>query len=290
MKEQAPGGKLPLSGTDNALGVRFWGVRGSVACCGPDFMRYGGNTCCVEVRCGDHLLIFDAGTGIRALGERIKAAGAPRFMDLFLSHTHYDHIEGLPFFAPLFCGETKVRVWLGRQANGLKLKETLKRLMEQPFFPVDPAIFKARMEFRDFHPGDMLPVADGITVGTLPLVHPNGSTGFRVDCHDRSVCYLTDTEHQPGVVDPGIVSFARGCGLVIYDSMYTEDEFPAHRGWGHSTWQHGMRLVEAASADRLAAFHLNPAHEDWFLDRVEAELKTHHARSFVARDGLIVTV
>jgi phosphoribosyl 1,2-cyclic phosphodiesterase len=269
--------------------VRFWGVRGSIACPGPRTARYGGNTSSLEVRCGERMLLFDAGTGLRYLGNSLQGSG-PIDADLFLTHTHFDHVAGLPFFKPFFKPHNRFRLWAGHLAEGMTLRRVLGEFMMSPLFPVPPQVFRARMEYREFKAGDTLHPAEGIALRTAPLNHPDGATGYRVDYGGRSICYLTDTEHVPGAPDRNILGLIAGADLVIYDSMYTDAEYDAYVGWGHSTWQEGVRLCRAAGAKRLAVFHHDPEHEDDMLDGVAREVEKELPGSIVARDGLVVGV
>jgi phosphoribosyl 1,2-cyclic phosphodiesterase len=267
--------------------VRFWGVRGSIACSGPRTTRYGGNTSSLEVRCGDRLLMFDAGTGLRYLGNTLAANG-PLDADLFLTHTHFDHVCGLPFFRPFFQPNNRFRLWAGHLAEGMTLRRVLGEFMMAPLFPVPPQVFRARMEYREFKPGETLAPGPGIQLRTATLNHPDGATGYRVDFGGRSVCYLTDTEHVPGAPDRNILALIKDADLVIYDSMYTDSEYGTYVGWGHSTWQEGVRLCRAAGAKRLAVFHHDPEHDDDMLDGVARDLEKEMPGSFVAKDGLVV--
>jgi len=268
--------------------VRFWGVRGSIACSGPRTARYGGNTSSLEVRCGERMLLFDAGTGLRYLGNSLS--DSPVDADLFLTHTHFDHVCGLPFFRPFFQPQNRFRLWAGHLAEGMTLRRVLGEFMMAPLFPVPPDVFKAKIEYRDFESGETLPLpgAQGITVRTAALNHPDGATGYRVEYAGRSVCYLTDTEHVPGAPDRHILELIAGADLVIYDSMYTDAEYQTYVGWGHSTWQEGVRLCRAAGAKRLAVFHHDPEHDDDMLDGVAREVAKELPGSIVARDGLVV--
>ncbi len=225
--------------------VRFWGVRGSIACPGPDHRRYGGNTSCVEIRCGAHLLVFDAGTGLRRLGESLASHNALSG-DLFLSHTHFDHIVGLPFFAPLFDAKTRFRLWAGHLLPELTLREVLDQFMAAPLFPVPVAIFSGNISFHDFKAGESLEPQPGVRLRTAALNHPNRATGYRIDYDGRSVCYITDTEHVIGQADRNILDLIAQADLVIYDSSYTDEEYPRFKTWGHSTWQEGLRLCDRA--------------------------------------------
>lgn len=267
--------------------VRFWGVRGSIACGGPEVQRYGGNTSCVEVCCGGRLLIFDGGTGLRYLGDRISRDG-PQEFDLFLSHTHHDHVVGLPFFKPFFEPGHHIRIWSGHLDTEMTTRDALKTLMTPPLFPIDPASFQATIEYCDFRAGDRLEPAPGVTVDTAPLHHVNGATGFRVNFDGRSVCYVTDTEHDPAQMDAHILKLVEGADIMVYDSTYTDEEFCQCKGWGHSTWEEGMRIAKRAGVRQFVAFHHDPSHDDSFMDKVAADLKKKCQRSVVAREGLVL--
>jgi phosphoribosyl 1,2-cyclic phosphodiesterase len=268
--------------------VRFWGVRGSIACSGPRTARYGGNTSSIEVRCGERMLMFDAGTGLRYLGNSLADNKTPLDADLFLTHTHFDHVCGLPFFRPFFQPQNRFRLWAGHLAEGMTLRRVLGEFMMSPLFPVPPQVFRARMEYREFKAGETLRPAPDIAVRTATLNHPDGATGYRVEFAGRSLCYLTDTEHVPGAPDRNILALIDGADLVIYDSMYTDSEYDTYVGWGHSTWQEGMRLCRAARAKRLAVFHHDPEHDDDMLDGIAREVQKQLPGSVVARDGLVL--
>jgi phosphoribosyl 1,2-cyclic phosphodiesterase len=267
--------------------VRFWGVRGSIACSGPRTARYGGNTSSIEVRCGGRMLMFDAGTGLRYLGNSLADSG-PLDADLFLTHTHFDHVCGLPFFRPFFQPQNRFRLWAGHLAEGMTLRRVLGEFMMSPLFPVPPQVFRARMEYREFRAGDTLRPGPDIAVRTATLNHPDGATGYRVEYGGRSLCYLTDTEHVPGAPDRNILELIAGADLVIYDSMYTDAEYDTYVGWGHSTWQEGIRLCRAAQAKRLAVFHHDPEHDDDMLDGIAREVEKQLPGSVVAKDGLVL--
>jgi phosphoribosyl 1,2-cyclic phosphodiesterase len=266
--------------------VRFWGVRGSIACSGPRTARYGGNTSSIEVRCGGRMLLFDAGTGLRYLGTSL--ASTPIDADLFLTHTHFDHVCGLPFFRPFFQPQNRFRLWAGHLAEGMTLRRVLGEFMMSPLFPVPPQVFRARMEYREFKAGETLRPAPDIAVRPATLNHPDGATGYRVEFGGRSLCYLTDTEHVPGAPDRNILALIDGADLVIYDSMYTDAEYDTYVGWGHSTWQEGVRLCRAARAKRLAVFHHDPEHDDDMLDGIAREVEKQLPGSVVAQDGLVL--
>lgn len=265
--------------------VRFWGVRGSVACPGESHRRYGGNTSCLEVRCGARMLIFDAGTGLRPLGDAIDGE-QPVDADMLLTHTHHDHIAGLPFFSPFFNKQNRFRIWAGHLAPARSLHNVLCQFMSAPLFPVPPQVFSADVIYRDFTAGEALEFGDGIQIRTGALNHPNGATGYRIDYDGRSVCYITDTEHVPGEPDRSILALIEGADYVIYDSSYTDQEFSDYVSWGHSTWQEGARLCDAAGVGTLVIFHHDPSHDDDFMDRVADEAAKKRPGTIVAREGM----
>jgi phosphoribosyl 1,2-cyclic phosphodiesterase len=274
---------------ENGIQVRFWGVRGSIACPGDSYVRYGGNTACVEMRCGDRLLIFDGGTGLRELGRTLEG-GPPIDADIFFSHSHLDHVAGVPFFRPLFQAQNKFRLWAGHLKPEHVLMDVLCQMMAAPLFPIPPAAFDADTEFNDFTAGERLEPQPGISVLTTPLNHPNGATGYRVEYGQRAVAYVTDTEHENGTLDAGILNLIEAADLFIYDSTYTDDEYPGYAGWGHSTWQQGMKLAEAAKVGRFVIFHHDPSHDDAFMDKIAAAADIARPGTVVAREGMLLTV
>jgi phosphoribosyl 1,2-cyclic phosphodiesterase len=265
--------------------VKFWGVRGSIASCSPNHVTYGGNTSCVEVRVGDRRFVLDAGTGIRPLGK-VFLDGDVRTIDLLLSHTHWDHINGFPFFRPAYDPKRRVRIMAGHVKNQGGVRAILSHQMHDPVFPVPLDAMKAIVDFEDFEAGDSFRLYPDVCVRTAPLNHPNGATGYRIEHAGKSACYVTDTEHVPGQVDQNILGLIEGADLVIYDSTYTDEEFPNHIGWGHSTWTEGMRLCRMAGAKQLAIFHHEPDHEDDFMERLEAEAKAAWEGTIVARETM----
>ena len=270
--------------------VRFWGVRGSIACAGPETLRYGGNTSSLEVRCGARLILFDGGSGIRYLGNRL-AGEAPLDADLYLTHTHFDHVCGLPFFKPLFQPQNTFRLWAGHLGGRVSLQKVLWQFMMAPLFPVPPEVFRDNVSYHDFSAGDTLRPAPDITLRTTPLNHPDGATGYRLEFAGRSMCYLTDTEHVAGAPDRNILALIAGADVVIYDSMYTDQEWAAgHVGWGHSTWQEAVRLCRAARVRQLVVFHHNPDHDDDMLDAIAREVEAELPGSILAREGLELSI
>jgi phosphoribosyl 1,2-cyclic phosphodiesterase len=268
--------------------IRFWGVRGSIPCPGPSTARYGGNTPCIEVRCGNRLIIFDGGTGIRELGSSLMKSGAPLNADILLSHCHIDHVNGLPFFAPFFSDVNTFRLWAGHLLPAFNLEDALRSLMSHPLFPIEVEVFQADIRYRDFHAGETLDLGDAITIKTVALDHPGGATGYRLEFGGKSFVYLTDNEIRPSGPDARLVALARGADLAVYDCTYTDGEIASKSGWGHSSWRQGLALADAAGIKKFCLFHHAPEHDDAFMDKVAFEVAAARKGTIVAVEGSIL--
>ncbi|OSQ41699.1 MBL fold metallo-hydrolase [Thalassospira sp. MCCC 1A01428] len=272
-----------------AITVKFWGVRGSIACPSPEHVVYGGNTSCVEMRVGGKVLIFDAGTGIRNLGRDLVRRGVSN-ASIFLTHTHWDHINGFPFFVPAYDPGNSFEIFAGHLTGQGGVEKVFSSQMANPTFPVPLSAMRSGLSFCDFATGTTLHPTDDIAVRTAPLRHPNGATAYRVEYDGVSVCYVTDTEHQIGQIDHTVLEFIRDADLVIYDSTYTDAEFEKRIGWGHSTWREGIRLCRAAGVARLALFHHDPDHDDTMMAAIEKQAQGEWPPVFAARDEMVVEV
>ena len=252
----------------------------------------GGNTSCVEVR-GPHgeLVILDAGTGLRALGSALLAKKEPVNAHLFVSHLHWDHIQGFPFFAPAFVPTTELSIFGPERCVGSDLRQAFATQMKPPHFPVGLDAMRAKMAFRS------IPAGLEMNVGSLKITagaasHPNGCLAYRVEHGGRSVVYATDTEHdRSGRVDPSLLELCRGADVLIYDAQYTKDEYdgvagPCRHGWGHSTPDEGMRLADAAGVGQLVLFHHDPSHDDREVARIEEAAAHQRPGTLAAREGL----
>ena len=269
--------------------TRFWGVRGTIACPYNSYMKYGGNTSCVSVDCEGTLLIFDSGTGILPLGNKLMATGN-REVSIFFSHTHWDHISGFPFFKPAYSPDFNLNLYCGNlKKHGNSIFDVLSHQMANPTFPVPIDILKAKIKYHDFDAGESIELTNQIMIETCLLNHPKGATGYRVNFEGRSVCYVTDTEHKKEGLDENILKLAKDSDLLIYDSTYTEEEYPNFVGWGHSTWQEGLRLSKEAGVKNYAIFHHDPAHDDNFMDKIALKAKNEFVGAFVAREGMEIS-
>lgn len=268
--------------------VRIWGARGSLPAPAARNVVFGSDTCSVEMRCGGHVLIFDVGSGAQGLSSYLTRNQVKDF-DIFFSHCHLDHIMGLPFLKPLYDHECVIRIYAGHFEDGTTCREMTEGFMTPPYFPVTPKYFDAQIAYLNFRPPDTLTPHEGIVITTQRLNHPNGCVGYRVNYRGNSACYLTDTEHIPGRSDERLVKFLEGADMMIYDCMYTDAEFEHFRGYGHSTWEEGVRLCEAAGVKRLVIFHHRPGRDDEDLQELEAAAQSRFAGAIVARSGLELT-
>jgi phosphoribosyl 1,2-cyclic phosphodiesterase len=264
--------------------VCLWGTRGSIASAGPDTVAYGGNTSCAEVEGRDGtVVILDAGTGIRRVGDTYKE---PRRLDILLTHLHMDHIQGLGFFAPLFKDDFEVHVW-GPPSTTEDLRTRLTRYLSPPLFPVRLRDVNAKLELHDV-PIEPFTIG-GLTVDADVIIHPGQTLGYRITDGTATVAYLPD--HEPALgengmpTDPAWMSgydLAVGADVLIHDAQYTADEYEQRVGWGHSRISDAVALARMAGAKRLVTFHHDPAHNDAELDGMVDDARA------IAGDGLEV--
>jgi phosphoribosyl 1,2-cyclic phosphodiesterase len=272
------------------LHVRFWGVKGSIPTPGPSTVAIGGNTSCVEMRAGDHILVFDGGTGLRLLGDAL-AKEMPRTVHLFFSHVHWDHIQGFPFFTPAFVKGNTIHLYGGANTVGT-VETALAGQMETPNFPVHLRDLPAALTFNDLHEGEVVELAGGVCVRNASGNHPGGVFAYRVEYQGRSVVYATDTEHG-AVPDPKLVALCKDADVVIYDTMYTPEEYEGQGGipkigWGHSHFVAGVALMKAAGADRYILFHHDPSQNDDAVREKERRTRELYPRSECAYEGMVL--
>jgi phosphoribosyl 1,2-cyclic phosphodiesterase len=264
----------------------FWGVRGSLAAPGEATRRIGGNTSCVEVRSGATSLIFDAGTGLRACGDALVRE-APREVHLLLSHLHWDHIQGFPFFVPAYVPGTQLVVH--GPCDQDTLRETLETQMRAPNFPVRFADLRSHVELRGTQAGVTQHLGD-FAVRAAALNHPGGVFAYRIESSDGVIVYSTDHEHG-SAADARLVELAEGADILIYDAMYTPEEYrgeagSSRLGWGHSTYEEAARVATAAGVNQLVLFHHDPSRTDDQVDALVCRARALFPNTIAAREGL----
>lgn len=271
--------------------ITFFGVRGSIASPGPETAGVGGNTSCVEVVCGGERIILDAGTGLRKLGDRMMAEGSLE-ATMLLSHQHWDHIQGIPFFVPAYIPTARLRIYGG--VNGvMSLRETLEHQMTAPVFPVRLDELGAQIDLCEVRSGHSFSVG-GARVKAIKVNHPGGCFAYRIDFEGKSVVYATDTEHY-ACVDPALRALAQGADVLIYDSQYTPEEYRGDAGrskvgWGHSTYVAGAELARSAGVGQYVLFHHDPSRNDAKVAEIEARAQALFPESVAAREGMRIAL
>ncbi len=274
--------------------VTFWGVRGSIAAPGPETVRYGGNTPCVTIEHGEDMLILDAGTGLRRLGMQLmrQAAGRPLSLDMLVTHTHWDHIQGFPFFVPAYVPGNRVRVY-GPRSVDKPFARVIQGQQDPEYFPVALGDMAAQLEVHELR-GEPVQIGP-FHIDTAYMNHPGVTLGFRITVGGQVITYATDTEPYRTMLaqarpnageahgreeDGRLVELARDADLYIADSQYTPEEYPGKLGWGHTSYIDAMEMAMAANARRIALFSHDPMHDDEMVDR-----KVDHCRAIVADRG-----
>ncbi|MEA3307079.1 MAG: MBL fold metallo-hydrolase [Elusimicrobiota bacterium] len=271
--------------------IKFWGARGSITVCGKDYLKYGGDTTCVEIRSkkGD-LIIIDAGTGIRNLGKQLIKEGTKSFNMLF-THSHWDHIMGFPFFAPIYRKSTKI-VLRGCSFCAESIKEVLTKTMRPPGFPVKFEEISASFEYRSV-PAEKFEIG-GIKITPIELSHPNFGLGYRFEEDEKSFVFLTDNEL--GFSHPGAkkfedyVAFCAGADLLVHDAEYTEEEYPKKKTWGHSTNKQALNLALKAKVKTLGFTHHNQDRIDIEVDKMVDSCKADSKAEGIDLDCFAVQV
>lgn len=280
--------------------LKFWGTRGSIPTPGKDTVRYGGNTPCVEVRLNNNeLIIFDAGTGIRSLGDQLVATGESVQAFIVISHPHWDHIQGFPFFKPAFISGNDLTI-IGPKSRHVTMRQMMAHLMDKVYFPIQLRDLKANINFVAMAE-ESTKVFDA-TLSSLYVNHPSFALGYRLDVGGHSLVYISDNEpfdrevatslknvdsavvrkFVASLPDPNqrVVEFVRGVDVLIHDSTYTPEEYVNHVGWGHSHYLFCMKVAHEAGVKKLILFHHNQTHDDATVDDIVAkcrrEIKTRN--------------
>ena len=270
--------------------VKFWGVRGSTPTPQRENMRYGGNTSCVEVRIGDQIYIFDCGTGFRVLGQELKRefGEKPFAAHVFVSHFHWDHIQGMPFFRPLYDSPGS-QFNFHSSSRTRSLKQVMTEQMASPYFPVDLNQMRAKRNFYDIDAGPVN-MEDGVRIQAAWLNHPQGCMGFRLETKDGVLVYATDNEPGNAEFDKAVRKLAEGADILIYDAQYLPEEYEARRrGWGHSHWREAINVVMQSGAQELILFHHDPDHSDEVIDKVVQDARNYYPKVRAAAEGMEIT-
>ena len=276
-----PGG-CPVAKKD-VFTLRCWGARGSLPAPGPGTNRYGGNTSCWEVRVEDWIFILDAGSGIRLLGDHLQSQSKRLNATVLLTHYHWDHIQGFPFFAPVYEPKNSFAIY-GEPRGSRTVKDILAGQVAFPYFPVSLKQMKARLEFFDVGPR-MMVRRGPVIIRTEALNHPGRCLSYRIDYAGKSIVYATDTEHG-STLDQRLVRHAQGADIFIYDAAYTDDEFKqGKKGWGHSTWREGVNVARAAGVRALLLFHHEPSRTDRAIAAIEKAAHRMFKGAAAAREG-----
>lgn len=281
------------------LRLKFWGTRGSYPVTSPKMAMFGGNTACVEVWLGEKRIIIDAGTGLIALGRQMLAhapfkddAVAKKRITILLSHLHHDHIQGLPFFAPVHRRDALLDLYCGNLPAG-KARRALSAAFSPPLFPLSLPDMCAAIAVHDFRQGEPLALPHTgdapLEIETAALDHPGGASAYRLTHQGKSLVYVSDTRHDAPRPAPRLIHLCRTADLVIYDTMFSKEQYERCQSWGHSTVDAGVLLCQEAGAKALAAFHHHPEHDDEALLRREAMLEAVLPGSFFAREGQEIT-
>jgi phosphoribosyl 1,2-cyclic phosphodiesterase len=270
--------------------LKFWGVRGSTPTPQIENLKFGGNTSCLEIRTVDNeCVIFDAGSGIRGLGQTLmqEAKGTPISTKIFLTHFHWDHIQGIPFFAPLYGPKNHISFLSG--STGRPLQETIEGQMSQPYFPIDFAQVAATRDFHQIESGGAVQ-AGSLTVRPFPLNHPQGASGYRIECNGVVIVYATDFEHGVRESDAILCEYSQNANILICDTQYTPAEYETHRGWGHSTWENAVLLARDARAEHLILFHHDPVHDDQTMMRISQDARIQFENTTAAWEGFVAAL
>ncbi|MDQ7784171.1 MAG: MBL fold metallo-hydrolase [Desulfomonilaceae bacterium] len=282
---------------EKAMLLKFWGVHGSLPRPGPTTLKFGGNTACVEVRFGNTLIVFDAGSGIRELGEdliarRQRSKRKTKIVGhIFFSHLHWDHVQGFPFFAPAFIAGNEFHLY-GAAGLNSTIHKIMSDQMSQPNFPVTLEDMGASLSFHDLDPGEVVTIADAV-VRTEKLNHPGGSMGYRVEREGKAVVYASDTELSEET-DPKVVELCLHADLLIIDGMYTPAQYVgkkdgiSRRSWGHSTWENAVATAKAAKVKRVILFH--HGNDDRTVEAIERQAQRKFRTAMAAFEGLEIEI
>ncbi|MFY0686474.1 MAG: MBL fold metallo-hydrolase [Cyclobacteriaceae bacterium] len=270
--------------------IKFYGTRGSVPVCEPQFQEFGGNTTCIGFVHHNRMGILDAGTGIRAAGRDILASKVlQRNITVAFTHFHWDHIQGLPFFQPAYMEDRNINLlYLGRGEKTNNLEKAITQQMSGDYFPIGMDRMKAKFNFMMIQ-DNVMPNFYSTRTSTMDLNHPGGCLGYRIEVDGKVIVFCTDVEHGDQI-DHRVVKFAKDADLLIHDAQYTTKELAVHRGWGHSSYEQAIEVAELADVKQLIMTHHDPDHDDAFLRKMETECQQRMNNCSLAREGMEIIV
>jgi phosphoribosyl 1,2-cyclic phosphodiesterase len=269
------------------MNLKFWGVRGSIPVPERGFLKYGGNTSCIEISTDEgKLLIFDCGTGLRNLGKVLIEGSKEGRIEahILLSHLHWDHTQGLPFFSPLY-GKDNSFTFYGRKYKNSKFSDKVQFQMSDIYFPVPMNKLPSHINFVEIESESIY--IGNTRIDTRLLRHPGGVLGFRIEYKGKLITYATDNEPRKGHVDQNLLYLAGNTDILIFDSQYTPEEYESgKRGWGHSTWLEAVKVSKQAGVKKLILFHHDPNHNDKFVDDIVERARGHFENTIGAKEGM----
>ena len=268
---------------ETTMNLTYYGVRGSIPTPGEETAHYGGNTSCAVINTAQNLIILDAGTGLRTLGQQLmkkefgKGQGKAHIL---LSHMHWDHIQGFPFFIPAYIPGNEIHFYCEQRRNNT-IEDIIKKQQQPPSFP-EGATFNANLHYHTITEWQPLTI-NNTKITPATLLHPDGVTAYRIEHAGKTLVYATDTEHSPSTEDK-LITLAAGADILIYDAQYTPEEYPTKKGWGHSTYEIGAEIARKAGVKQLHLFHHDPTHDDAFIDAIVGKAKTLFPNTHAARE------
>jgi len=268
--------------------LKLWGVRGSIPTPVPGYLSCGGNTTCLEIRGSEDVLIIDAGSGARELGGHLQAEFGFACIDVhfLLTHFHWDHIQGIPYFAPVYSPGTEISFYSTYPPE--RLQAVLEAQMTAPYYPIELMDTPSIKTYKQLGPEPLRAV--GLTVHPFPLNHPQGATGYRIEGDGAVLVHASDFEHGDPKLDHTIREYAQNADVLIFDAQYTPEEYISHKGWGHSTWLEATKVARECKVKRLVLFHHDPRHDDKWMESILRDARKHFEATDLAKEGLEIVL